>query len=156
MILFVLAFTLTGSRPGPGEQQSASQDDCGSDQFNRRLRKCVEQGQVGLELEWGGSWGTSSGLAAFFPHGSSHLPSTKRERRAPLFERLPDELFSRRKQFTWWCLVQFDWLISMTVGSEGIYQSVGGTESLSGDGCKRLFGRAGPCAGNRPQGAGSI
>ena len=152
MILFVSAFTLTGSRPGPGEQQSASQDDCGSDQFNRRLRKCVDQGQVGLELEWGGSWGTPSGSAACFPHGSSHLPSTKRERRASLFERLPDELFTRLKQFTWWCLVQFDWLISMTVGPEGIYQSVGGTESFSGDGCSGYLGAPALAPGIGPKG----
>jgi hypothetical protein len=86
------------------------------------------------------------------PHGSSHLPSTKKERRAPLFGRLPDELFSRRKQFTLWWLVQIDLLISMMVGPEGIYQSVGGTESFSGDGCSGYFGAPALTPGIGPKG----
>lgn len=116
MILFVSAFTLTGSRPGPGEQQSASQDDCGSDQFNRRLHKCVDQGQVGLELEWGGSWGTSSGSAACFPHGSSHSWVHSKETENSCKRLLPE--------WTWLSAGQSifgrcDWLKSTAVGRKG-------------------------------------
>jgi hypothetical protein len=39
VILFALAFTLTGSGAHPGEQQNISLDSCGSDQFNKIFAK---------------------------------------------------------------------------------------------------------------------
>jgi hypothetical protein len=52
-----------------------------------------------------GSGRASSGSAACFPHGSSHLPSTKRKRRGSVD--LTDfrmKVFVRRSFTKWWCL----------------------------------------------------